>query len=103
MHGRYSKDGIREIPSGGMPICAMLLKLSTTATMRASVAYIAATPRTEENKSYIKRQLENFLNGIPPEDFQKGPGEKTFKMFTGEAGILGGEAGRRAMGFDLIA
>ncbi|EXJ92171.1 hypothetical protein A1O3_00721 [Capronia epimyces CBS 606.96] len=69
----------------------------------ASVAYIAATPRTEENKRYIKGQLEDFLQGIPPEDFRKGPSEKTFKLFTGESGILGGEAGRKAMGFDLIA
>jgi hypothetical protein len=68
----------------------------------ASVAYIAATPRTEENKSYIKRQLEDFLDGRPPEDFRRGPGERSFKLHTGEAGILGGEAGRRAMGFDLI-
>lgn len=69
----------------------------------ASVAYIAATPRTEENKRYIKGQLEDFLKGNPPEDFRKGPNENTFKLFTGERGILGGEAGRRAMGFDLIA
>jgi hypothetical protein len=69
----------------------------------ASVAYIAATPRTRENKSYIKRQLEDFLEGQPPEDFRSGSREKDFKLFTGDAGILGGEAGRRAMGFDLIA
>jgi hypothetical protein len=68
----------------------------------ASVMYIAAAPRTRENKSYIKRQLEDFLEGRPPEDFQGGSREKDFKLFTGEAGILGGEAGRRAMGFDLI-
>ncbi|KIW91475.1 uncharacterized protein Z519_07441 [Cladophialophora bantiana CBS 173.52] len=69
----------------------------------ASVAYIAATPRTDENKHYIKRQLEDFLNGLPPEDFRRGPGERSFQLFTGEKGILGGDAGRRAMGFDLIA
>ncbi|KIW66464.1 hypothetical protein PV04_05799 [Phialophora macrospora] len=68
----------------------------------ASVAYVAATPRTAENKSYIKRQLEDYLDGKPPEDFPRGPGERSFKLHTGEAGILGGEAGRRAMGFDLI-
>ncbi|CAM1502654.1 Fc.00g074300.m01.CDS01 [Cosmosporella sp. VM-42] len=68
----------------------------------ASVAYIAATPRTEENKSYIKGQLEDFLNGLPPEDFRKGPRERDFSLFTGE-GSIAGEAGRRAMGFDLIA
>ncbi|KIX05671.1 uncharacterized protein Z518_03643 [Rhinocladiella mackenziei CBS 650.93] len=69
----------------------------------ASVAYIAATPRTEGNKRYIKGQLEDFLQGIPPEDFRKGSREINFKMFTGENGILSGESGRRAMGFDLIA
>lgn len=69
----------------------------------ASVAYIAATPRTQENKKYIKGQLEDFLNGIPPEDFRGGAAEKNFKMFQGENAILSGEAGRRAMGFDLIA
>ncbi len=69
----------------------------------ASVAYIAATPRTKENKSYIKRQLEDYLKGNPPEDFARGPREANFKLHAGEAGILCGEAGRRAMGFDLIA
>ncbi|KIW54106.1 hypothetical protein PV05_06490 [Exophiala xenobiotica] len=69
----------------------------------ASVTYIAATPRTEQNKSYIKGQLEDFLKGNPPEDFRRGPGEKHFKLFTGEKSILSGEAGRRAMGFDLLA
>ncbi|KAJ9614904.1 hypothetical protein H2204_014303 [Knufia peltigerae] len=68
----------------------------------ASVAYIAATPRTEQNMNYVKHQLEDMLNGIPPEDFRRGSSEKTFKMFTGEKSNLGGEAGRRAMGFDLI-
>ncbi|EXJ57923.1 hypothetical protein A1O7_05346 [Cladophialophora yegresii CBS 114405] len=68
----------------------------------ASVAHIAATPMTEENKSYIKRQLEDFLNGRPPEDFCAGPAERSFMLRTGEAGLLGGEAGRKAMGFDLI-
>ena len=69
----------------------------------ASVTYIAATPRTEQNKSYIKGQLEDFLKGNPPEDFRRGPGEKHFKLFTGEKSIVSGEAGRRAMGFDLLA
>ncbi|KAI1615027.1 hypothetical protein EDD37DRAFT_398968 [Exophiala viscosa] len=69
----------------------------------ASVTYIAATPRTEQNMSYVKGQLEDFLKGVPPEDFRKGPREKDFKLFTGEKGILSGEAGRRAFGFDLIS
>ncbi|OAP59814.1 hypothetical protein AYL99_04816 [Fonsecaea erecta] len=69
----------------------------------ASVAYIAATPSTDENKRYIKGQLEDFLNGLPPEDFRNGSSEKTFQLFTGEKGLLSGEAGRSAMGFDLLA
>ncbi|KAL6243499.1 hypothetical protein RBB50_009492 [Rhinocladiella similis] len=69
----------------------------------ASVAYIAATPRTKQNMSYMKGQLEDMLKGIPPEDFREGSAEKNFKMFTGEKSNLSGEAGRRAMGFDLIA
>jgi hypothetical protein len=37
----------------------------------ASVAYIAATPTTEENKKYIKAQLQDFLEGGAPMDFRK--------------------------------
>jgi hypothetical protein len=36
----------------------------------ASVAYIAATPTTEENTRYIKGQLRDFLEGRAPEDFR---------------------------------
>ncbi|KAL6399647.1 hypothetical protein AUP68_17052 [Ilyonectria robusta] len=67
----------------------------------SSVAYIAATPRTAENISYVKGQLEDFLNGLPPEDFRAGPKEHEFNLFTGEKGIIG-EAGRSAMGFGLV-
>jgi Protein of unknown function (DUF1479) len=69
----------------------------------ASVAYIAATPSTEENKRYIKAQLEDFLNGVPPEDFRGGSREKSFDGYTGESSILSGDDGRRAMGFDMLA
>ena len=68
----------------------------------ASVAYIAATPTTEENQKYIKGQLQDLMRGVPPEDFRGGSSEKDFKLFTGERGILSGEEGRRAMGFHLI-
>ena len=68
----------------------------------ASVAYIAATPSTDENRKYIKGQLDDFLAGIPPEDFRGGSSERDFRLFTGEKGILSGDDGRRAMGFDLI-
>lgn len=67
----------------------------------ASVAYIAATPRTAENINYVKGQVTDFLNNLPPEDFSKGPNEHEFSLFTGEKSIIG-EAGRRAFGFDLV-
>lgn len=69
----------------------------------ASVMYIAASPRTEENKRYIKTQVEDFLNDKTPVDFGREKGEQTFKLYTGEKGILSGEQGRRAFGFDLVA
>ena len=69
----------------------------------ASVAYIAATPTTEENTKYVKGQLKDFLEGRAPEDFRseqkKVAIEKNFKGYTGETGILN-QAGRKAMGFD---
>lgn len=68
----------------------------------ASVAYIAATPSTAQNKQYIKQQLENFLAGVPPQDFQhnKCTSERMLEGFIGEKGVLS-EEGRMAMGFGL--
>ena len=94
--------GHTDVASNNLIVCHAV-EVEHNGDHEASVAYIAATPRTEENKNYIKRQLQDFLSGNPPEDFVRGPGEANFKLYTGEAGILGGEAGRRAMGFDLIA
>lgn len=69
----------------------------------ATVAYIAATPTTEENQRYIKGQLRDFLEGRAPEDFRherkRTNNEREFVGFTGEEGILC-EEGRRAMGFE---
>jgi hypothetical protein len=53
----------------------------------ACVAYIAATPTTEENMRYINGQLNDFLMGNRPEDFRGGSSEKYFKLFTGRNGI----------------
>ncbi|TVY84971.1 Uncharacterized protein LSUE1_G000846 [Lachnellula suecica] len=67
----------------------------------SSVAYIAATPTTEANNAYMKRQAAAFMNGGKvPEDFTPGnvDHEGEFKGYVGEAGILNGEAGRRAAG-----
>lgn len=68
----------------------------------ASVLYIAASPRTEENEKYMKGQVEDYLNDLSPEDFGRRKAEQSFKLFTGEKGILSGEQGRRAFGFDLL-
>ncbi|KAG0648994.1 hypothetical protein D0Z07_5009 [Hyphodiscus hymeniophilus] len=67
----------------------------------SSVMYIAATPSTSGNISYIKEQLRSFENGLPPSDFMQGTNETVFKGYLGEAGIMNGEAGRRAAGFGL--
>lgn len=67
----------------------------------ASVAYIAATPSTEQNKAYMKQQLDDFLEGAAPKDFQHNrcSSERELEGFVGES-ILS-EEGRRAMGFGL--
>ncbi len=71
----------------------------------ACVAYIAATPSTEGNKKYMAEQLKAFLSGAQPEDFRQdgAVSEKNYVGYAGEAGILSGEAGRRAMGFEIAA
>lgn len=68
----------------------------------ASVAYIAATPTTELNKSYMREQVKAFLDGGKiPLDFEKDAGEqrdeRDFVGWVGEEAILSGE-GRRAAG-----
>lgn len=65
------------------------------------VVYVAATPSTPENMRYMKQQLQDFRNGVPPEDFKQGTDESKFKGYLGEEGILNGEAGRKAAGFEL--
>jgi hypothetical protein len=67
----------------------------------ASVAYVAATPTTETNKTYMKKQAAAFMDGGRiPGDFTAGKVDKEgeFKGWAGEAGILSGEAGLRAAG-----
>ncbi|KAJ5924298.1 hypothetical protein N7466_008485 [Penicillium verhagenii] len=41
----------------------------------SSVLYIPACPVTEANVEYVKRQKNDFINGIPPPDFPGGKGE----------------------------
>jgi hypothetical protein len=70
----------------------------------ASVAYVAATPTTEGNLKYMKKQVDAFLDdGNCPEDFWYGRKEedcmkeRTFKGWNGVEGIIS-EEGRRAAG-----
>ncbi len=69
----------------------------------ASVVYVAATPTTEINRAYIRRQAEAFMDsGELMEDFSgnypRVRCEKNFVGWVGEAGIFSGEEGRRAAG-----
>jgi hypothetical protein len=67
----------------------------------SAVMYIPATPSTPENIRYMKQQLRDFRNGVPPEDFKQGTDERKFKGYLGEEGILNGKSGRKAAGFEL--
>ncbi len=67
----------------------------------SSVAYVAATPTTEINLAYVKRQLDAFLSGTPPEDFPNGCNESALKGYPGSDIILNGDIGRRAVGFTV--
>lgn len=42
----------------------------------SSVLYIPACPTTRSNLDYLRRQRENFENGVPPPDFPGGEGER---------------------------
>lgn len=70
----------------------------------SSVAYVGATPSTPANRAYVKEQLRLFELGLPPHDFSQGEGavkESDMIGYVGEKAILGGEAGRMAMGYGL--
>ncbi|KAL4908636.1 hypothetical protein BDW74DRAFT_102303 [Aspergillus multicolor] len=41
----------------------------------SSVMYIPSCPLTEANAEYVRRQREDFVNGVPPPDFPSGKGE----------------------------
>ncbi|KAE9369071.1 DUF1479-domain-containing protein [Stipitochalara longipes BDJ] len=74
------------------------VEIEHNGTNDASVVYIGAAPTTPANILYIKDQWARFKNGKPPGDFEHGKDESTFKGYSGENGILGGEAGRQAAG-----
>lgn len=61
------------------------------------VMYIPAVPYTSMNASYVDRQRESFIQGVPPPDFPKWKGEAGF------AGVatpddIGTPIARKAMG-----
>jgi hypothetical protein len=65
----------------------------------SSVVYVAASPTTDINVQYMRGQLNDFLDGVSPEDFRGGCYEKALKGFPGESAILNGQEGRKAVGF----
>ncbi|KAI4850165.1 DUF1479-domain-containing protein [Aureobasidium sp. EXF-8845] len=68
----------------------------------SAVLYIAAVPTTPANTSYMRQQVIKFKAGCPPGDFERNDTDETkFVGYKGEAGVLNGEAGRKAAGFDL--
>ena len=67
----------------------------------ASAAHVAATPTTELNKIYMKKQAEVFLDGGKISEYfigSKVERERSFKEMAWGRGILIGEEGRRAAG-----
>ncbi|GMF79067.1 unnamed protein product [Aspergillus oryzae] len=49
--------------------------------------YIPACPVTEANANYVKRQRNDFLEGVPPPDFPGGKGESEHLGRATEAGL----------------
>ncbi|KAH8091349.1 DUF1479-domain-containing protein [Cristinia sonorae] len=64
------------------------------------VMYIPAVPYTAQNAAYVEKQRESFLTGIPPPDFPRTPGEKTFVGF-GKPEDIESPIGRKAMGLPV--
>jgi hypothetical protein len=71
-----------------------------TGSDNSCVMYIPAVPHTAQNAAYVARQRESFLKGEAPPDFPRHKGEATFIGCGTEADVQG-EAGRRAMGFQV--
>ncbi|KAF2737129.1 DUF1479-domain-containing protein [Polyplosphaeria fusca] len=66
----------------------------------SSVLYIPACPLTEQNASYLGRQRDCFIKGIPSPDFGGGVGESEHvgRVRVEEMEMLVGAAGAEAMG-----
>jgi hypothetical protein len=68
-------------------------------TSDSSVLYIPSVPLCEVNSTYVKKQRENFEQGIAPPDFPGGMGESGHKG-RGQVGDIKSIDGRRAMGLE---
>jgi hypothetical protein len=82
---------------------AHMVEAEHRGTTDSSVLYIPSVPLCEVNSTYIKKQSENFEQGIAPPDFPGGVGESQHEG-RGQAGDIKSAAGRRAMaleGFEL--
>jgi hypothetical protein len=64
--------------------------------------YIPAVPYTPANASYVARQKESFVRGVPPPDFPKWAGEAGF-VGVGQPDDIESPIGRKAMGFAVEA
>ncbi|KAI1880368.1 hypothetical protein JX265_001989 [Neoarthrinium moseri] len=70
-------------------------------TIDASVVYVPACPTTNINKGYVKRQLENALNGLPPPDrIGVELDERKLNGYKGFDDVS--EEGKAALGFALL-
>ncbi|KUL88691.1 hypothetical protein ZTR_05216 [Talaromyces verruculosus] len=78
---------------------AHMVEAEHRGTSDSSVLYIPSVPLCEVNSAYIKRQRENFEQGIAPPDFPGGVGESQHKG-RGQAEDIESIAGRRAMGLE---
>lgn len=65
----------------------------------SSALYIPSVPLCEVNSKYVKRQRENFEQGIAPPDFPGGAGESQHKG-RGQSEDIKSTTGRRAMGLE---
>lgn len=73
-----------------------------TGSSDSSVLYIPACPLTEGNATYLAKQRDAFVAGVPAPDFPGGEGEKGFvgRMGPGECVEWMAEDGRRAFGLE---
>jgi len=64
------------------------------------VIYIPAVPKTPNNSAYVAKQVETFLAGQNPPDFDKGPEGTTFVGLGADADVKE-PIGRVAMGLPI--